>query len=109
VAAIYAWFDLQAISAEFPEISRDTRVGPPVPALSALSRELADVTAECFNIGKDGALAFDIVGQANHGVCAVATDPWAAYEHIERLDHICEIVLKSGMRKTMQRDRSIAA
>jgi len=27
----------------------------------------------------------------------VDTDPWAAYEHIERLDHICEIVLKSGI------------
>ena len=75
VAAIYAGFDLQVISAEFPEISRYTRVGPTVPALPALSRELADVTAECFGLGKDGALAFDIVGQANHGVCAVATDP----------------------------------
>ncbi|MEO5956455.1 MAG: class II aldolase/adducin family protein [Nitrospiraceae bacterium] len=109
VAAIYAGCDLQAISAEFPEISRYTRVGPTVPALPALSRELADVTAECFDIGKDGALAFDIVGQANHGVCAVATDPWAAYEHIERLDHICEIVLKSGVRRTMRANKSVAA
>jgi L-fuculose-phosphate aldolase len=81
VAAMYAGVDLQAISAEFPEISRYTRVGPTVPTLPALSRELADV------------------GQANHGVCAVATDPWAAYEHIERLDHICEIVLKSGVTR----------
>ena len=40
VAAIYAGCDLQAISAEFPEISRYTRVGPTVPALPALSREL---------------------------------------------------------------------
>ena len=109
VAAIYAGFDLQVISAEFPEISRYTRVGPTVPALPALSRELADVTAECFGLGKDGALAFDIVGQANHGVCAVATDPWATYEHIERLDHICEIVLKSGVTKTVHRDTSLAA
>jgi L-fuculose-phosphate aldolase len=30
-------------------------------------------------------------------VCAVAIDPWAAYEHIEQLGHICEIVLKSGV------------
>lgn len=109
VAAIYAGCDLQAISAEFPEISRYTRVGPTVPALPALSRELADVTAECFDIGTDGALAFDIVGQANHGVCAVATDPWAAYEHIERLDHICEIVLKSGVHRTMRANKSVAA
>lgn len=109
VAAIYAGFDLQAISAEFPEISRYTRVGPTVPALPALSRKLADATAACFGLGHDGALAFDIVGQANHGVCAVARDPWTAYEHIERLDHICEIVLKSGVSKTMQRNRSRAA
>ena len=73
------------------------------------SIQLADATAECFGLGKDGALAFDIVGQANHGVCAVATDPWAAYEHIERLDHICEIVLKSGMNKSLSAKRSVAA
>lgn len=42
VAAIYAGIDLQAISAEFPEISRYTRVGPTVSAVPALSRELAD-------------------------------------------------------------------
>lgn len=96
VAAIYAGLNLQAISAEFPEISRYTRVGPTVPALPALSRDLADATAECLGVKKDGTLTFDITGQANHGVCAVAIDPWAAYEHIERLDHICEIVLKSG-------------
>lgn len=96
VAAMYAGIDLQAIAAEFPEISRYTRVGPSVPALPALSRELADVTADCLGLRRDGTLEFDIVGQANHGVCAVAQDPWSAYEHIERLEHICEIVLKSG-------------
>ena len=46
---------------------------------------------------KDGILSYDIVGQSNRGVCAVALDPWAAYEHIERLDHICKIVLISGV------------
>lgn len=111
VAAMYAGIDLQAMSAEFPEISRYTRVGPTVPTLPALSRELADVTAECFGLRKDGELEFDIVGQTNHGVCAVAIDPWAAYEHIERLDHICEIVLKSGVvaRATNQRPSVLAA
>jgi L-fuculose-phosphate aldolase len=111
VAAIYAGIDLQAMSAEFPEISRYTRVGRTVPALPALSRELADVTAECMGLQKDGELEFDIVGQANHGVCAVAIDPWAAYEHIERLDHICEIVLKSGVaaRSADRQPTSLAA
>lgn len=97
VAAIYAGFNLQAISAEFSEMSRYTRVGRTVPPLPALSQELADATVSCLGLGKDGMLAFDIVGQANHGVCAVAMDSRGAYEHIERLDHICEIVLKSGV------------
>ena len=101
VAAIYAGVDLQKISEEFPEVHRYTVVGPSVPILPALSRELADVTAECLGLRSDGTLAFDIVGQSNHGVCAVAQDPWAAYEHIERLDHVCEIVLKSGVAATV--------
>ena len=109
VAAIYAGLDLQTMSAEFPEISRYTRVGPTVPPLPALSRELADATADCFGLGKDGALSFDIVGQANHGVCAVATDTWAAYEHIERLEHICEIVLKSGVKSSVSTKKSFPA
>lgn len=109
VAAIYAGIDLQAISAEFPEISRYTRVGHTVPPLPALSRELADATAECLGLRKDGILDFDIVGQANHGVCAVAMDPWAAYEHIERLDHVCEIVLKSGVRTHTIANRLMSA
>ncbi len=59
--------------------------------------ELSDVTAQCLNVRPNGTLAFDIVDQSNHGVCAAAMDPWAAFERIERLDHICEIVLKSGV------------
>jgi L-fuculose-phosphate aldolase len=109
VAAIYAGIDLQAISAEFPEISRYTRVGSTVPVLPALSRELADATSKCLGLRKDGTLEFDIVGQANHGVCAVAMDPWAAYEHVERLDHVCEIVLKSGVGARVVTNRLVSA
>ncbi|MDE3117402.1 MAG: class II aldolase/adducin family protein [Nitrospirota bacterium] len=97
VAAIYRGFDLQKICADFPEISRYTKVGPSVPPLPALSREFADATADALGVHRDGSLDYDIVGQANHGVCSVGPDPWSAYEHIERLDHICEIVLKSGV------------
>ena len=43
-------------------------------------------------------VCYDIVGQAAHGVCAIGANPWDAYEHIERLEHICEIVLKSGVK-----------
>jgi len=97
VAAIYAGWDLQRIASEFPEVSRYTRVGPTVPILPATSLELANATAGAM-LNSEGKLAFDVVGQANHGVCSVAGDPWSAYEHIERLEHICEIVLRSGVR-----------
>ncbi|MCA9643503.1 MAG: class II aldolase/adducin family protein [Polyangiaceae bacterium] len=97
VAAIYRGFKLPDVAAEFPEIFRYTRVGPSVTAIPAITRDLGDATAVAFGL-KDGQLDFDIVGQANHGVCAVAGDPWSAYEHIERLNHVCEIVLASGVR-----------
>lgn len=44
-----------------------------------------------FRVAEDGTLEFDIVGQAIQGVYAVAVDPGAAYEPIERLDHSTEI------------------
>lgn len=98
VAAMYAGFDLQKLAEQFPEINRYTKVGPTVPALPATSKELGDATFSALVQRVD--FRYDIVGQANHGVCAVAKDPWSAYEHVERLDHMCEIVLKSGVRPT---------
>ncbi len=98
VAAIYRGFDLQKICADFPEIYRYTRIGPTVPTLPAVSTELGEATARALGVtDSNPAGDFDIVGQANHGVCSMAPDPWSAYEHVERLDHICEIVLKSGV------------
>jgi ribulose-5-phosphate 4-epimerase/fuculose-1-phosphate aldolase len=98
VAAMFAGWDLDKLAAQFPEVSRYTKVAPNVPILPATSVALGDVTWEHLQgVGYTGG-PFDIVGQANHGVCAVAGDPWSAYEHIERLDHICEIVLKSGVK-----------
>jgi L-fuculose-phosphate aldolase len=98
VAAMYRGFDLPKLCEKFPEIHRYTRVGASVPFLPAISSELGDATAVALGVSKDNpAGQYDIVGQANHGVCAMASDPWSAYEHIERLDHICEIALKSGV------------
>jgi len=97
IAAMYAGWDLQTLAAEFPEVSRYTKVGPSVPILPVISTELALATYDNM-VDKNGLLLFDIVGQANHGVCSVGDNPWAAYEHIERLEHICEIVLKSGKK-----------
>jgi ribulose-5-phosphate 4-epimerase/fuculose-1-phosphate aldolase len=101
IAAIFAGWDLQKLASEFPEVSRYTRVGPSVPILPVTSQELALATYNAFvNIENSNSniLKFDIVGQANHGVCAVGLSPWDAYEHIERLEHICEIVLRSGRK-----------
>jgi len=97
VAAMYAGWKLDEIAKEFPEVSRYTRVGPNVPSLPATSVMLGDSTAQSLGVEQDGSLRYDIVGQANHGVCSVASDPWSAYEHIERLEHICEMVLKSNV------------
>ena len=101
IAAMYAGWDLQSLAAEFPEVSRYTRVGPSVPVLPVTSKILAQETFEAFTDFKGhgtNKLKFDIVGQKNHGVCSVGNNPWEAYEHIERLEHICEIVLKSGKK-----------
>jgi L-fuculose-phosphate aldolase len=98
VAAIYRGFDLQKICQDFPEIYRYTRIGPAAPALPAISSQLGEATAKALGVTEANPVGdYDIVGQANHGVCSMAPDPWSAYEHIERLDHICEIVLKSGV------------
>lgn len=98
VAAIHAGFDLNEIAKDFPEISRYTRVGPNVKKHPAGSHGLAYDTYDCLYPNGNGTFRFDIVGQACHGVAAVGHHPWDAYEHIERLDHICEIILKSGVR-----------
>ena len=107
IAAMYAGWDLQKLAAEFPEVSRYTRVGPSVPVLPVTSPELAEATWLAFTSPKDPStqapsfprrVCYDIVGQAAHGVCAIGPNPWDAYEHIERLEHICEIALKSGKK-----------
>ena len=96
VAAMYAGYDLSEIILNFPEVYRYTKVGPNVPAVQATSLELAEKTYEkmCTNLTCNR--KYDIVGQEQHGVCAIAKNPWDAFEHIERLEHICQIVLLSG-------------
>ena len=96
VAAMHAGLCLKEMVKPFPELYRYTRVGKNVSAHPPLTQELADDTARRLKVKEDGAYAFDIVGQVGHGVCAVGPDPWSAFEHIERLEHICKIVLLSG-------------
>lgn len=102
VAALYAGWDLSRICLEFPEIARYTCVGPSVPALAATSAELAAACEQAFLACRCGQRP-DIVGLDRHGVVAVASDPWRAFEHIERLEHICQMVLASGVRPSQAR------
>jgi len=91
VAAMFRGFDLRVLQNHFPELFRYTRIGATVPFLPAISAALGDATYESF-LGR-----CDIVGQKNHGVTATGADPWEAFEHIERVEHICKIVLASGV------------
>ena len=96
IAAMHAGIDLSTISDAFPELNRYTRVAPNVGDVAPISQELADQTLEKLQVDRAGNIPFDIVGIKGHGVVAIDTSPWRAYEHIERLEHICKIVLASG-------------
>ena len=90
IAAMLAGWDLHELAKEFPEVHRYTKVAHNVPTLPAISEELAMATY--LKMTEDGE-EFDIVGQDRHGVCAIGSNPWDAFEHIERLEHICKMAL----------------
>ena len=96
IAAMHAGVDLNTVSATFPELNRYTRVAPNVGDVAPISQELADQCHTMLQLDNEGNIAYDIVGIKGHGVVAIDTSPWRAYEHIERLEHICKIVLASG-------------
>lgn len=87
--------DLMKICEFFPEIYRYTKVGPTVKMHEPGSKKLAECVKN--NLTKDGKLHYNIVGMQGHGVTAVAANPWDAFEHIERLEHIAQIYLASGV------------
>jgi L-fuculose-phosphate aldolase len=96
VATMHAGIDLSTIVDDFPELSRYTRVAKNVGDVPPISQELADRCHENLQLDNAGNIAYDIVGIKGHGVVAIDTSPWRAFEHIERLEHICQIVLASG-------------
>jgi ribulose-5-phosphate 4-epimerase/fuculose-1-phosphate aldolase len=95
-AAMYKGINLQKLVDEFPELSRYTTVGPTVPLIPPITQELADACVENLGVGHDGSLKYNIIGMDRHGAIAVDTSPWRAFEHIERLEHICKIVLSAN-------------
>jgi len=96
VAAMHRGIELSSLANDFPELSRYTKVAKNVGDVPPISQELADRCHENLWLQKDGTISFDIVGIKGHGVVAIDTSPWRAFEHIERLEHICQIVLASG-------------
>lgn len=92
VAAMYAGIELSELVKQFPELGRYTRVGSNVPDVPPISQALADATIPALGLS-NGMITNHIVGIDRHGVVAVDTSPWRAFEHIERLEHICKIVL----------------
>ena len=96
VAAMHAGIELDKLVKDFPELGRYTKVAPNVPDVAPISQQLADETISRLDVDHDGNVAHDIIGIKGHGVVAIDTSPWRAYEHIERLEHICQIVLASG-------------
>ena len=96
IAAMYRGIDLSTLSLDFPELSRYTKIANNTEIVSPLSRNLA---LQC-----KSKLMFDniknefqnnIVGIPNHGIVAIGSDVYDAFEHVERLEHIASIVLLS--------------
>jgi len=97
VAAMHAGIELNDLTKDFPELSRYTRVAPNVGDVPPISQELGDQCHEKLGLNETtGEIKYDIVGIKGHGVVAIDQSPWRSFEHIERLEHICKIVLASG-------------
>lgn len=99
VAAMHAGIDLSTVCHSFPELNRYTKVAPNVGDVAPISEDLGDQCHKQLQLDLNGNIAFDIVGIKGHGVVAIGNTPWRAYEHIERLEHVCKIVLASGKIK----------
>lgn len=98
VAAMHAGIELDRLVKDFPELGRYTKVAPNVPDVAPISQELADETIRRLDVDHFGYISHDIIGIKGHGVVAIDSSPWRAFEHIERLEHICQIVLASGVK-----------
>lgn len=100
VAAMYAGINLQDLAKDFPEINRYTRVGPNVPVIEPITRDLAIASAKALSLDKEtGQVKYDIIGLDRHGIIAIGEDPLEVLEHVERVESICQIVLASGRFK----------
>ena len=96
IAAMHAGIDLHELMHDFPELSGYTKVAPTVEFVREKSVQLGDRATQNLGLVTGGFIQYDIVGLKGHGVVSVDTTPWRAFEHIERLEHICKIVLAAN-------------
>lgn len=96
VAAMHKGLKLAGLVKDFPELGRYTNVARQTPDVPPLSNLLAEACHVNLGLKEDGTIDNHIVGIKGHGVVAIDETPWRAFEHIERLEHICKIVLASG-------------
>jgi ribulose-5-phosphate 4-epimerase/fuculose-1-phosphate aldolase len=94
VAAMYAG-RLTELSAGFPEVTRYTRVGPE-RTRAARHQRGAGRGLRSGLPARPLARRPTSSGLDRHGVVAVGKTPWEAFEHVERLEHICRIALAAG-------------
>lgn len=96
IAAMDAGIYLPELAEKFPEINRYTRVAGNIGFIEPITETLGyAVAGMLLKNNSTGELSADVVGLAGHGAVSVGSDPWDAFEHIERLNHICEIYLLS--------------
>jgi len=86
---------IMALARDFPEIFRYTRVGQIVEYVEPISQALADAVETAMLVNGGPKLVCDVIAMDRHGAVSVGSDPWEAFEHIERLNHVCEIFLLS--------------
>jgi len=87
IVAAMQTLELSQLVTDYPEISRYTRVANNVGMVPPISEELAE---QCILKLADDK---DIVGIKAHGAVSRGSTLYDAYEHTERLEHICKIVL----------------
>lgn len=98
VAAMYAGINLQDLADDFPEINRYTRVGPNVPKIAPITKDLAVASAKALNLDKEsGEISYDIIGLDRHGIIAIGNSPLEVLEHVERVESVCKIVLAARL------------
>ena len=93
ISAMHKGVDLISLAREFPELKRYTRVGPTTPIIEPVSIDLANAVVKHIGLDDTGRVQYDIIGLDRHGIVSIAEDPWSAFEHVERLEHICKIYL----------------